>query len=111
MITWRQGGDTRADGRHNARALVPQHNGNRVQPLPQDNVQVGVADPGSGNGYLHLASPRRGKFHVDDPDRLAGPAEDRRPDRAARWSRLARSHAHPVVITPLRARRYWLPSA
>jgi len=74
-------------------------------------VQVGVADPGSGDGYLHLASPRRGKFHVGDPDRLAGPAEDRRPDRAARWPRLARNHAHHAVITPLRAPRYWSPSA
>ena len=111
MIARGQAGDARADRRHDARSFVPQHHGNRVRPLPQDDVQVGVADPGRGDGYLHLASPRRGKFHLGDPDRLAGRTEDRRPDRAAQWPRLARSHAHHARITPVARPRYWLPSA
>ena len=84
MITRGQAGDTRADRRHDARALVPQHDGNRVRPLPQDNMEVGVADPGRGYGHLDLAGPRRGEFHLGDLDRLPGPAENRGPHPATR---------------------------
>jgi len=84
MITWRQAGDARADRRHDARALVPEDEGNRMLPLPKDDVKIGMADPGRGNGHLDFAGPRRREFYLGDQDRLPRPAEYRRPDLAAR---------------------------
>jgi len=47
-------------------------------------MEVGVADPGRGDGHLDLAGPRRGEFHLGDLDRLPGPAENRGPHPATR---------------------------
>src|SRR5262249_62344914 len=94
-----QAGDPWAARRPHARALGPQRDGNRMLPLPQDDVQVGVADPGRGDGHLHLAGPRRGEFHPGDPDRLPRPAENRRPDLAARLPRHLLAYPGPSATS------------
>ena len=66
---------------------MAQHDGSRVLPVPEHDVQIGVADAGRGDGHLHLAGSRLVELHLGDPDRLAGSAENRRPDLAARAAR------------------------
>ena len=55
MITWRQTGDVVADRRDDARALVAKHDGNRVRPLAEDDVKIGMAHPGRRAGVAPLA--------------------------------------------------------
>ena len=70
-----------------------------MRPVPEDDVQIGVADPSRGDGHLHLTRPGRGEFHLGNPDRPPGSAENRGPDPATRPTR-----SHPRLA-------YWLPSA
>ena len=84
MITRRQAGNVLADCHHNARALVAKQDGNRVRPFPEDDMKIGMADPGRGNRYLDLTGPGRCELHIGDPDRQPGPAENRCPNPAAR---------------------------
>jgi hypothetical protein len=55
-----------------------------MRPLPEDDVKIGMADPGRRNGYLDFARPRRRELDTCDLDRQPRPAEYRRCDLATR---------------------------
>jgi hypothetical protein len=69
VITWLHGGDTLADGFHDARTLVTEHRRQRREQRAVHDRQVGVAHARGAHLHLDLAGLGRVEIDVDDFER------------------------------------------
>lgn len=66
MVPGRHMRDTRADGLHDPRALVPEHDRRRERDGPVDDRQIAVAQPRGRDVDEHLPRPRIAHLEIVD---------------------------------------------